>query len=92
VRVLIVSWEFPPLIVGGLGRHVAALGRELDVLGHEVCVLTRGTGPEPIEERAGTLRVIRAAFDPLAVNFDSESVLAWGRSLEHSLIRAGLAS
>jgi glycogen(starch) synthase len=25
VRVLMSSWEYPPLVVGGLGRHVDAL-------------------------------------------------------------------
>ena len=29
MRVLIVSWEFPPLVVGGLGRHVGQLARQL---------------------------------------------------------------
>ena len=24
VRVLMLSWEYPPLLVGGLGRHVHA--------------------------------------------------------------------
>jgi glycogen(starch) synthase len=29
VRVLMLSWEYPPLIAGGLGRCVDALSREL---------------------------------------------------------------
>ncbi|HEV2888379.1 MAG TPA: glycogen/starch synthase, partial [Jatrophihabitans sp.] len=33
-----VSWEFPPLVVGGLGRHVGQLARELSTLGHDVRV------------------------------------------------------
>ena len=36
-----MSWEYPPVVVGGLGRHVDALTRELAALGHDVVVLTR---------------------------------------------------
>jgi glycogen(starch) synthase len=25
-KVLMLSWEYPPVLVGGLGRHVHALG------------------------------------------------------------------
>ena len=33
VRVLMVSWEYPPVVIGGLGRHVHALARELGAMG-----------------------------------------------------------
>ncbi|HOL14467.1 MAG TPA: glycogen/starch synthase, partial [Bacillota bacterium] len=29
MRVLMVSWEYPPKIVGGLGRHVEGLSEAL---------------------------------------------------------------
>jgi glycogen(starch) synthase len=90
VRVLIVSWEFPPLVVGGLGRHVFDLSRELTTLGHQVCVLTRGATSEPVTEAFGEVRVIRAAVDDLAVDFTTESLLAWAQVFEHSLVRAGI--
>ncbi len=41
MNVLVVSWEHPPVVVGGLGRHVHALGRALAGAGHDVVVLTR---------------------------------------------------
>ncbi|HEV2887693.1 MAG TPA: glycosyltransferase family 4 protein, partial [Jatrophihabitans sp.] len=90
VRVLIVSWEFPPLVVGGLGRHVGQLARHLRAAGHDVRVLTRGSRPEPEEQRYEGVTVWRAAADELAIDFGSESVLAWTQAFEHSLIRAGL--
>jgi glycogen(starch) synthase len=90
VRVLIVSWEFPPLVVGGLGRHVGQLARQLAALGHDVRVLTRGSLPEPEQQRYGDVSVWRAAADELAIDFGSESVLAWTQAFEHSLTRAGL--
>jgi glycogen(starch) synthase len=90
VRVLIVSWEFPPLVVGGLGRHVGQLTRQLAAQGHDVQVLTRGGGPELERQQFEGATVWRAAADGLAIDFGSESVLAWTQAFEHSLVRAGL--
>jgi glycogen(starch) synthase len=47
MNVLVVSWEYPPVVVGGLGRHVHALSRALADAGHDVVVLTRRpAGPD----------------------------------------------
>ena len=51
-RVLILSWEYPPLIEGGLARHVRKLSEALVELGVEVHVLTRGGEESPAEENA----------------------------------------
>ncbi|MFV2116743.1 glycogen/starch synthase, partial [Micromonospora sp. LOL_025] len=37
-RILMLSWEYPPVLVGGLGRHVHALSVALAAAGHEVTV------------------------------------------------------
>ena len=84
-----LSWEYPPLIVGGLGRHVDALSRQLVAAGHEVCVVTRG-GSEPPDEVHEGVRVRRAAADPVRIDFTAESLLAWTQAFEHGLIRAAL--
>ena len=42
-RVLILSWEYPPVIEGGLARHVRKLAEALVRQGVGVDVLTRGT-------------------------------------------------
>jgi glycogen(starch) synthase len=42
MRILILSWEYPPLIEGGLARHVRKLAENLVHLGIEVHVLTGG--------------------------------------------------
>jgi glycogen(starch) synthase len=56
MRVLLISWEYPPVIEGGLGRHVRKLSEQLVRDGVEVHVLTRGGGrPDPAEERHGVL-------------------------------------
>jgi glycogen synthase len=54
MRVLVISWEYPPVIEGGLGRHVRKLSEHLVNDGVEVHVLTRGGGRlDPTEERHG---------------------------------------
>jgi glycogen(starch) synthase len=71
MRVLLISWEYPPVIEGGLARHVRKLSEHLVGEGVEVHVLTRGGGHLPVEEeRHGVLvhRVREPAFpkDPSA--------------------------
>jgi glycogen(starch) synthase len=50
MRVLILSWEYPPLIEGGLARHVRKLSENLVRQDVEVHVLTRGMEESPAEE------------------------------------------
>src|SRR6056300_564426 len=38
VRICHLSWEYPPVVYGGLGRHVHAIAREQARAGHEVVV------------------------------------------------------
>jgi glycogen(starch) synthase len=46
-RVLLLTWEYPPVIEGGLARHVRKLAEALVRQGATVDVLTRGIGSEP---------------------------------------------
>jgi glycogen synthase len=85
-----LSWEYPPLLIGGLGRHVDALARELVRAGHDVCVVTRGDKQHGTDEPVDGVRVVRAAIDPLAIDFTTESLLAWAQASEHALLRAAL--
>ncbi len=51
LRVLMLSWEYPPHIVGGLGAHVGALAPALARAGVEVHLVTpRWKGGEPREK------------------------------------------
>ena len=43
MRTLTFSWEYPPVIEGGLARHVRKLSENLVGEGVEVHVLTRGS-------------------------------------------------
>ena len=66
LRILMLSWEYPPVLVGGLGRHVHALATSLAAAGHEVTVVTRHAGDAPLEELREGVRVVRAPEDPRA--------------------------
>ena len=35
MKVLLVSWEYPPVVIGGLGRHVYQLATALAAGGHD---------------------------------------------------------
>ena len=50
MRILLISWEYPPVVEGGLARHVRKLSEELVTLGVEMHVLTRGGGHLAAEE------------------------------------------
>jgi len=58
-RVLILSWEYPPLIEGGLARHVRKLAENLVRQDVEVHVLTRGMEESPEEEECDGVLVHR---------------------------------
>ncbi|GAA5159123.1 glycosyltransferase family 4 protein [Pseudonocardia eucalypti] len=93
MRVLIVSWEYPPVVVGGLGRHVHALARRLAATGHDVRVLSRqpngtdATTHPTLDETVDGVRVLRVAEDPAHLEFDRDMV-AWTLGMNHGLLRA----
>ncbi|BCJ41751.1 glycogen synthase [Actinoplanes ianthinogenes] len=91
-RILLLSWEYPPLLVGGLGRHVHALAGALAAAGHEVTVVTRqAPGAPPVEHTEG-VRVIRAAEDPPAFEVTGGDLLGWALAFNHALTRAALGA
>ncbi|GIJ80285.1 glycogen(starch) synthase [Micromonospora phaseoli] len=89
-RVLILSWEYPPVLVGGLGRHVHALSVALAAAGHQVTVVTRHADGAPLEEHLDGVRVLRAAEDPVTFPLATGSLLAWTMAFNHTLTRAAL--
>jgi glycosyltransferase involved in cell wall biosynthesis len=50
MRVMMLSWEYPPRIVGGISPHVFELSQELQRQGIEVHVVTKATPTAPDEE------------------------------------------
>ncbi len=50
MRVIMLSWEYPPRIVGGISPHVYDLSQRLQAKGIEVHVVTKATPAAPDEE------------------------------------------
>jgi glycogen(starch) synthase len=59
MRALILSWEYPPLIEGGLARHVRKLAESLAERGIDVHVIARGREEDPPEEERGGVLIHR---------------------------------
>jgi glycogen synthase len=91
-----VSWEYPPVVIGGLGRHVHHLSTALAAAGHDVVVLSRrpsGTDPSThpsSDEISEGVRVIAAAHDPHEFTF-AHDMMAWTLAMGHAMTRAGLS-
>ncbi len=67
LRVLQISWEYPPVMYGGLGRHVHALSLALAEAGADVVVLTQGpadAGGDIDVAGSGSVRVRRTTLEP----------------------------
>lgn len=96
MKILMVSWEYPPVVIGGLGRHVHHLSTALAAAGHDVVVLSRhptGTdaGTHPTSDGISEgVRVIAAAHDPHEFTFSSD-MMAWTLAMGHAMTRAGLS-
>jgi glycogen synthase len=89
MRVLLISWEYPPVIEGGLGRHVRKLSEHLLGEGVEVHVLTRGGGHlAPEEDRHGVIvhRVREPEFPK-----DTEAFVEWVETMNADMRERGAA-
>ena len=60
VRVLMLSWEYPPLVVGGIATHVDGLARAMHRAGHEVVICSLHHPGEPADAVIEGVRVLRA--------------------------------
>lgn len=96
MHVMMLSWEYPPRVVGGLARHVGELSRAMAAEGVEVSVITTGEGPPSIKSEEGVL-VARwpkrgpaggdLLFDTMLMNF---SLLEAAEAIADSLGRSDL--
>ena len=58
-----LSWEYPPLVVGGIAAHVDGLARAMVRDGHDVVVLSLHTSEAPDDATVEGVRVLRANID-----------------------------
>jgi glycogen(starch) synthase len=93
-RVLLLSWEYPPVIEGGLARHVRKLAEALVRQGIGVDVLTRGVGDGPgpgqpgVDELAGV--TIHRVAEPSWPR-DLDRFVAWVEQMNGDMLAAGEA-
>jgi glycogen(starch) synthase len=87
-RVLILSWEYPPLIEGGLARHVRKLSEAMVERDVEVHVLTRGGEESPAQELANGVLVhrIREPKRPT----DLGEFVTWVERMNSDMLAAGV--
>jgi glycogen synthase len=88
MRALILSWEYPPLIEGGLARHVRKLAETLPHQGVDVHVLARGREEAPPEEERGgvTIHRVREPERP----HDLSEFVAWIEHMNADMLAAGV--
>lgn len=79
-RVLIVTYEFPP-VGGGTGKAARNIGREIAATGREVVVLTSGFRGLPARERIDGMDVVRLPVPRRHLNYaNALEVLAFAAS------------
>jgi glycogen(starch) synthase len=86
--ILILSWEYPPLIEGGLARHVRKLSEALVDLDVDVHVLTRGSEESPPEEEAAGVHIHRVR-EPKRPT-DLGEFVAWVERMNADMLAAGV--
>jgi glycosyltransferase involved in cell wall biosynthesis len=83
MKILVLCWEFPPRIVGGIARHVAELYPEMVKLGHDIHLMTPevpGESPYQVVEGIHVHRV------PVA---QSNDFFHWVVNLNESMGKLG---
>jgi glycogen synthase len=83
-----LSWEYPPLIEGGLARHVRKLSEQLVALGTEVHVLSRGDESMPAEEEIDGV-VVHRVREPGRPR-DLGEFVTWVEHMNADMLAAGV--
>lgn len=64
MKILVLTWEFPPRIVGGIARHVGELYPELVKLGHDIHLITIEFENTPSFQIVDGIKVYRVPVSP----------------------------
>ena len=85
---LLLSWEYPPVVEGGLARAVRKLSEQLVRDGAEVHVLTRGSGRLPAEEDRHGVTVHRVR-EPTYPKGDVGAFIRWVDDMNADMLERG---
>lgn len=80
MKICLLSWEFPPRIVGGIARHVYGLAKSLVTIGNDVGVVTLDFPGVPDYEETEGFKVYRSRTEVGHPNF-----LNWAFLFNHFL-------
>jgi len=81
MKIIVLSWEYPPRIIGGIARHVAELYPELAKLGYEIHLITIAAKGSPDREHHNGLWVYRVSVP------EDPDFLAWIRLMNVEMRR-----
>lgn len=87
MRIMMLSWEYPPRIVGGIARVVHDLSHNFAKQGHEVHVITYQEGDAKEFEKDGDVFVHRVANYPINAN----NLIDWVMQLNFCMLEKASA-
>ena len=85
MNIVMLVYEFPPRIIGGLGTYAGEISQELVKLGHDVTVVTMNDGKLPTRETWHGVEVHRPVHVDLTDSLPAmvnEDLRKWGRGLK----------
>lgn len=82
MKVLMLSWEYPPKVIGGIAPHVHDLSTALSKRGQEVHILTIGTAESEEVEYEKGVTVHRCKMD----NPEPPDFISWALQLNLNLV------
>lgn len=87
MKIMMLSWEYPPRIVGGIARVVHDLSHNFAKQGHEVHVITYQEGDTKEFEKDGDVYVHRVANYPINAN----NLIDWVMQLNFCILEKAAA-
>ncbi len=90
MHIVHLSWEFPPVIYGGLGRHVTALTAAQARAGHQVTVFTSRAPSTPARHTVNGVNAIRVRPPSSHVPREPDALVDWTLELDSRMADAVL--
>jgi glycosyltransferase involved in cell wall biosynthesis len=84
VRIAFFAYEYPPVLVGGLGTYAENMARKFVELGHDVCVFSMNPGDLPTHETIKGVEVHRPRITDASRVFPllSKDLSSWGTEVK----------
>ena len=75
MKILMLSWEYPPISHGGLAAHVKDISEEMVKKGHSVYIITQGNDNIPKNEEINGVNIIRTEPVKISANNFIDDIL-----------------